>query len=195
MLDSGLWSDLTDGDSLLDSVANILGNMGELIPSTYRRFVSPEDRRTILRLRSAIEPVPNPDSRITLGEERDALGQRIVHMDWRLSEADKRTFQRSEELLGIELGRSGVGRLRNSLELEGSEWPDGLLPGWHHMGTTRMHSDPRQGVVDAKCKVHGMANLYVAGSSVFPTYGYVNPTLTIVALAIRLADHVKESLR
>jgi choline dehydrogenase-like flavoprotein len=59
------------------------------------------------------------------------------------------------------------------------------------MGTTRMHADPRQGVVDVNCKVHGVDNLYIAGSSVFPTGGYANPTLTLVALALRLADRLK----
>jgi choline dehydrogenase-like flavoprotein len=61
----------------------------------------------------------------------------------------------------------------------------------HEMGTTRMHDDPRQGVVDANCRVHGIANLFVAGSSVFPTYSFDNPTMTIVALALRLSDHLK----
>jgi choline dehydrogenase-like flavoprotein len=64
---------------------------------------------------------------------------------------------------------------------------------WHHMGTTRMGDDPRVSVVDPDCKVHGIANLFVAGSSVFPTSGSAGPTLTIVALAIRLADHLAES--
>jgi choline dehydrogenase-like flavoprotein len=62
---------------------------------------------------------------------------------------------------------------------------------YHHMGTTRMHDDPKAGVVDSTARVHGVANLFVAGSSVFPTGGYINPTLTIVALSMRLADHVK----
>jgi len=60
----------------------------------------------------------------------------------------------------------------------------------HHIGTTRMHPDPKQGVVDQNCRVHGISNLHVAGSSVFPTSGHANPTLTIVALALRLADHL-----
>ena len=68
-----------------------------------------------------------------------------------------------------------------------------MSSGMHHMGTTRMHDDPRQGVVDANCRVHDLANLYVAGSSVFPTGGVANPTLTMVALAIRLADHLNQT--
>ena len=67
--------------------------------------------------------------------------------------------------------------------------------GAHHMGTTRMHDDPRQGVVDRNSKVHGVDNLYVAGSSVFPTSGAANPTLTLVALTLRLADHLKVQLQ
>ena len=70
-------------------------------------------------------------------------------------------------------------------------WPSDVRGGSHHMGTTRMHDDPTQGVVDRNCKVHGIDNLYVIGSSVFPTSGAANPTLTIVALTLRLADHLK----
>jgi choline dehydrogenase-like flavoprotein len=73
-------------------------------------------------------------------------------------------------------------------------WPSTLSGGWHHMGTTRMHDDPKQGVVNASCRVHGMANLSIAGSSVFPTAGAVNPTLTLVALTLRLSDHLKGRL-
>jgi choline dehydrogenase-like flavoprotein len=96
-------------------------------------------------------------------------------------------------LLAEELGRLGVGRVRiNELLLENdSRWSENLSWFGHHMGTTRMSSDPRSGVVDADCRVHGMANLFVASSSVFPTSGFANPTLTILALALRIADHVK----
>ena len=71
------------------------------------------------------------------------------------------------------------------------EWPQPLSGGSHHMGTTRMNDDPLRGVVDRNCKVHSVDNLYVAGSSVFPTSGVSNPTLSIVALTLRLADHLK----
>ena len=77
---------------------------------------------------------------------------------------------------------------------DGTSWPDDLFGGHHHMGTTRMAEDPRRGVVDADCRVYGVRNLYVAGSSVFPTSGAANPTLTVVALALRLADHLQGSL-
>ena len=79
--------------------------------------------------------------------------------------------------------------------VDAAGWPNSLEGGKHHMGTTRMHADPKQGVVDPDCRIHGLANLYVAGSSVFPTVGYANPTFTVVALALRLADHLKVRLR
>jgi choline dehydrogenase-like flavoprotein len=91
------------------------------------------------------------------------------------------------------VGRSGLGRV--FLPQEGDRtWADGIFGGNHHMGTTRMHPDPRHGVVDSDCRVHGIENLYVGGSSVFPSAGYSNPTLTIVALGLRLADHLRKEL-
>ena len=146
-----------------------------------------------LTVRSA--QTPNPDSRVTLGEERDALGQRRVKLDWRIFPGDRRRIRRAIKVLGNELGRQGVGRV----QLAGSRgdgrgsWP-GAYGGNHHIGTTRMHPDPAQGVVDADCRVHGIANLFIAGSSVFPAPGAANPTFTLVALAIRLADHLKARL-
>jgi choline dehydrogenase-like flavoprotein len=91
------------------------------------------------------------------------------------------------------VGATGLGRVRLLLPEQGIA-PLDLTGSHHHMGTTRMHRDPKQGVVDANSKLHGIANLSVAGSSVFPTYGAVNPTLTIIALALRLADHLRSRL-
>ena len=91
-------------------------------------------------------------------------------------------------------GRSGLGRVRMNdwlLDPVDGPWPNSLGGGWHHMGTTRMHPNPREGVVDVNSRVHGVENLYVAGASVFPTAGSVNPTLTLVALSLRLSDHLK----
>jgi choline dehydrogenase-like flavoprotein len=79
-------------------------------------------------------------------------------------------------------------------ELDADGWPTLMPTSKHHMGTTRMSQDPRLGVVDKDCRVHEVGNLYIAGSSVFPTAGMANPTLTIVALAVRLADHIKRVL-
>lgn len=149
---------------------------------------------TVLRA----EQAPNPDSRVTLGPTRDALGMRQVSLDWRLSPIDKHTARVTMLALDGELARLGLGRCIPEpwLAGDGPDWQtDPLISnhpigGFHHMGTTRMAASPRAGVVDADCKVHGIANLWIAGSSVFPTSGWANPTLTILALALRLADHL-----
>ena len=141
-----------------------------------------------------MEQAPNRESRVVLGQDRDRLGCPRVELRWRLSEIDKRTAHRAHEILREELARAGLGRFRSALGEPGDAWPSGLRGARHHMGTTRMHPDPRRGVVDADARVHGIANLYVAGSSVFPTSGAANPTLTIIALALRLAAHVTRRL-
>ncbi len=145
-----------------------------------------------------IEPAPNPDSRVSLSStQKDALGMPRVEVDWRLDTQVRRTADRSLALIASELRQTGIAHvnLAPSMELHG--WPATMEPEgtWHHMGTTRMHSDEKQGVVDADCKVHGLANLYIAGSSVFPTAGANFPTITITALALRLAEHVIGQLK
>jgi choline dehydrogenase-like flavoprotein len=138
------------------------------------------------------EQSPNPDSRVTLAEERDRFGLRKVQLDWRLTELDARSVRRTVEITADALGRALAGRAR-ILVSERRPWPE-TTGRSHHMGTTRMHDDPRHGVVDADCRVHGLANLWIAGSSVFPTCGYANPTLTLVALAHRLGDRLRREL-
>lgn len=143
------------------------------------------------------EQAPNPNSRVTLSPETDALGMPRVRLDWQLTELDQRSIRVFYEVLGRELGRTGLGRLRIAdwlLEGDDTTWPSFLSGGWHHMGTTRMHHNPRQGVVDVHCKVHGLDNLYVAGSAVFTTAGAANPTLTLVALTLRLSDHLRTKM-
>ena len=131
---------------------------------------------------------------MSLGAGRDALGRPQVRLDWRLNPLDKRSAGRSLEIIGHEIAAAGLGQFHITLTADDSTWPLPLRGGAHHMGTTRMHVDPRQGVVDENCKVHDVANLYIAGSSVFPTGGYANPTLTLCALALRLADRVKNEM-
>jgi choline dehydrogenase-like flavoprotein len=138
------------------------------------------------------EVIPRKDSRIYLDHERDKLGLQKVVLDWKIGQEEKQSLIKSLHYLGKQFGLNGIGRIRVDLD-ESSPWPweGGYEPGLHQMGTTRMSADPVNGVVDKDCKVHGIANLYIAGSSIFPTYGTANPTLTIVALAIRLADVIK----
>jgi len=145
-------------------------------------------------VKNVMEQAPNAESRIVLGSDRDQLGCQRVVLRWRLSAIDKRTAHRAHQILGEDLQRAGVGRLRSALGKESDPWPSPLRGARHHIGTTRMHTDPHRGVVDVDCRVHGIANLYIAGSSVFPTSGSANPTLTIVALALRLAEHVRRRL-
>jgi choline dehydrogenase-like flavoprotein len=141
------------------------------------------------------EQEPNPDSRITLGDERDALGQQKVCVDWRLTPLDHHTYRTAAMLFGTELAGKCNGRfqLEPWLEQDGEAVPQ-VYGTSHHLGTTRMADDPGQGVVDRECKVHGIDNLYVAGSSVFPTGGWAFPTFTIVALSLRLAEHLRSRL-
>lgn len=144
------------------------------------------------------EQAPNPASRITLGREKDKLGTRRAHLDWHFSDIDKKTIKVLMKSLGSELERLKLGQVEPEgwLDEAGPEWQtDPLISshpigGYHHMGTTRMADDPKRGVVDANCKIHGIGNLYVAGSSVFPTSGWANPSLTILALSLKLADHL-----
>lgn len=179
----GLWP-----DDFWSDLGTVLGDLDGAVLDAYDRLFV---RSPALSLRIHPEVAPNPDSRVTLGPERDALGLNRVHLDWRLTELDRRSMRRGLEIVGEEFGRTGLGRLRLEPWIE----EDGFaVPGngsYHHIGTTRMSDEPKHGVVDADCRVHGMDNLYLAGSSVFPTAGFANPTLTIVALALRLADHLK----
>ncbi len=140
-----------------------------------------------LAVRTFCESVPNPLSRVRLVPTRDQLGRRRVRLNWKAGEPELRSMTRVHELLDEGLRRTGIGHVDRT----GLDESSALESGRHHMGTTRMHSDLRRGVVDENCRVHGLGNLFIAGSSVFPTAGYANPTLTIVALAIRLADHIR----
>jgi choline dehydrogenase-like flavoprotein len=137
------------------------------------------------------EQAPHPENRVVLTGEHDRLGRRRLEAQLRWSQEDKRSIRRGREILAEEFAKAGIGRFQPWVDLDGPARP--LWPGIHHpMGTTRMHPDPAHGVVDEDCRVHGLSNLFVAGSSVFPTgLGYANPTFTLLALTLRLADHLK----
>ncbi len=163
---------------------------------TLSGSASERDRNRIFQCFTRIEQSPNPLSRVTLDTERDALGVPRAHLNWALTALEKRSIRKLYELIGQEAGRAGIGRIQMMDYLHDEHdmsWPSFTGGGWHHMGTTRMSNDPKAGVVDADCKVHGIANLYVAGASCFVTAAAVNPTLTIVALSLRLADHLKQT--
>jgi choline dehydrogenase-like flavoprotein len=140
------------------------------------------------------EQAPNPSSRVTLTRRRDRLGVPLPSVDWRLTELDHRTAQAMVREVARELGRLGLGDVRPEPWLAEEGWAGHIDDSVHQMGTTRLGTDPRTSVVDAECRVHGVKSLFVAGASVFPTAGAANPTLTIVALAARLADHLSAEL-
>ena len=148
-----------------------------------------------LNIEGICEQVPDPDSRITLSETKDKFGVPLAKVDWKIDTNAKRSLARLAELMREEFLRTGL--------------PEPTLEDWivndrpedatiidvaHTLGTTRMSVDPATGVVDANCRVHGMENLYVTGGSVFPTSGHANPTLMLLSLTVRLADHLKEDL-
>jgi choline dehydrogenase-like flavoprotein len=161
----------------------------------WSRYPNNQKRFGAFEVWAATEQIPHPDIRVKLGEERDRLGLRkVAPLRWHSSELEIRSNLQVQELFREEIERADLGQFQSWVELTGRTKPK-YYGGMHHMGTTRMHVDPKQGVVDENCCVHGIANLYVAGSSVFPTGGAANPTLTIVALAMRLADRVKQIMR
>lgn len=139
------------------------------------------------------EQPPDRASRITLSGRTDRVGLPLAHLHWGVGRRDFEDARRSTELVGEELEALGAGKVV-SLWDRGEERPPVITGGWHHMGTTRMSLQPSEGVVDGNCRVYGVGNLFVAGSSVFATSGYANPTLSLVALAVRLGRHLVAGL-
>jgi len=138
------------------------------------------------------EQAPNPESRITLTDAYDALGLPKIHLDWRPSEADFRTVGISLAALASDFAKSRCASLHyDPADVAISVVRDGAYGG-HHIGTARISLSPRDGVVDANCRVHGMKNLFIAGSAVFPSSSQANPTLTIVAMTLRLAERLMQ---
>jgi len=182
-------------DDLAGHVWRVIRDLDDVAVAAYGRAAEIGSEDWMYQLFFRTEQTPNPASRVTLSGEKDALGVPRVRLDWQILEQDLRTIRRGHELFGLEVGRAGLGRLFFPDEDAEPTWIEDLFGGNHHMGTTRMHPDPRQGVVAADCRLHGVANLYVAGSSVFPTTGFANPTLTIVALTLRLADRIRAVAR
>ncbi len=155
-------------------------------------IVAPRDGRYSLDFHA--EQEPNPLSRVSVTHDTDALGLPRLLVDWRHTALDMHTIRASLAALAGQLVRCGAGEfIYDPEEVELAALQDGAYGG-HHIGTARMSANARSGVVDANCRIHGLTNLFVAGSAVFPTSGQANPTLTIVALALRLADHLKNTV-
>jgi choline dehydrogenase-like flavoprotein len=140
------------------------------------------------------EQQPNHSSRVSLGAGADALGMPRLNIDWRYAAGDVDTVQRSLALLREDFQQTGTGSFDyepSAVEFEMTRYG---AYGGHHIGTARMGSDPRSSVVDGDCRVHGVGNLFVNGSATFPTSSQANPTLTVVALSLRMADYLKSLL-
>ena len=137
---------------------------------------------------SIIEQEANPDSRVSLTNDIDSFGLRRIQLNWQLCDRDLKTIRVLSINSAQEMARLNRARVQLAPFILDANLEVPVSGFGHHMGTTRMSADPRHGVVDENCRVHGIHNLYVAGSSVFPKCGGRNPTLTIVLLAIRLAD-------
>jgi choline dehydrogenase-like flavoprotein len=170
--------------------------------------IAPQAQDSEREIEIRIEQAPDRENRVILDAARDRFGVRRVKLLWRMNELELRTFEEALNTVSLELGASALGRVKRlagnyhrvsrffdrNAPFDGDRAAQLVL--WHHhMGTTRMDSSEKRGVVDENCKVHGVANLYVAGSSVFTTSGSANPTLTIIALALRLADHLSSKIR
>jgi len=140
-------------------------------------------------LHHRIEQAPNPNSRIELSEDLDALGVRKVVLNWDFNELDYRTFSIGQQIVSSELVRLKMGRFE-SPALTPEVIRRTARGHYHHIGLTRMGLSERDSVVDANCRVHGTDNLYVTGSGIFPTSGYSGPTMMIVAFTLRLAEHL-----
>lgn len=185
------------GWKLSEDLGTMMSHPVDTIGYGFTRLFQPRALIQGVKFQIIVEPEPDPDSRVTLSTcDKDQLGVHRVQVNWRLGSHVQRTFDRTLAIIAEEMRHSGVAEVTLDPPLEGNVWPSTLEKEgtWHHMGTTRMHDSPKQGVVDRNCKVFGLSNLYVAGSSVFPTAGANFPTITIAALTFRLSEHIGQVL-
>lgn len=159
----------------------------------FFRLSGKKPKIKVARVRNFMEMAPDPENRVTLSHEVDEDGKRLAHVVHRCGELDRLSMYAVHDALKREIEPSGLGTLESDLRPTDKPWPIDQDAS-HHMGTTRMGTDPATSVVTADLEVHGVPGLYAAGASVFPTSGCVNPTYTIVALSIRLAGHLEQEL-
>lgn len=181
------------------ALANVAKHPLELADAAYRYFVKKRGvswARGPVFLGLQLEPQPNEHSRVYLTDRLDPLGVPRVALDWRLTDLERRTIEVFVKVVAREFARLGLGHVDPFVPDDSKGDPLGVVfhDANHHMGTTRMADSPEHGVVDAHCRVHGVKNLFIGSSSVFPTSGFSNPTLTIIALCLRIADELKRRL-
>lgn len=184
-------SPLIEQNKLLRSLVPALGLFAY---EAIGRLAGLQLRARTFVLRGFLDQIPNSENRVMLSNELDGNGVPSIDIAWKLSEGDRSSVLRFFELLDSSFRKQNLGHIEFGGLRTSGDWPITAIHS-HFMGATRMGNDPKTGVVDADCKVFGSSNLYVAGPSVFPTYGYSNPFLTIAALSYRLADHLKHVMR
>lgn len=185
-----------NGDGRLERSFDVLRYSGQIVQGLWAKCVLGRElprRMGRLDLDAIVEQTPNCESRITLSDRTDVLGMPLTRIDWRIGHMERLTAIRLGHAVNAALARAGK--------------PQAILADWvrdgrpedavfedqaHPSGATRMSDSNLCGVVDRNGKVHGMDNLYISGSSVFPTAGHANPTLMIVALALRLSDWLQQ---
>ncbi len=178
------------------NVLRMIADLPQTLLAAKRFFVdgkSPLGNPRRIRFQCYLEQAPHAESRVQLGSTLDALGLPQPRLSWKIDDRERRTLVAMTNAMRAELSRLGIGELIPDAWLDdpGGDWRSHLGDAFHHIGTTRMAPAPEAGVVDRNCEVFNVEGLFIAGSSVFPTSGYGNPTLTIVALSLRLADHLK----
>ena len=174
---------------LVDDVATLLGDIGATAEAVADRLGIDEEHPLYFELEHRIEQAANPESRVVLSDQLDRFGKPRADLHWALNEVDFRTFQRGQEIVVQELSALGLGRFEVT-ELTPDYIREGVLGHYHHIGTTRMSEGPEDGVIDRNCRVHGVENLFIAGSSIYPSAGYSGPSMVLIGFAIRLAEHL-----
>lgn len=167
-------------------IKQLLGDLTGTYSAIKEKLAEPDD----YLLDHRIEQSPNPDSRVVLSDELDALGSRRADLNWQLSDVDIKTFQAGQDAVVARMSALNIGRFEVQ-ELDRSFLEENVGGHYHHIGTTRMAEDSSTGVVDRDCKVFGVDNLYVVGSSVFCRSMFSGPTMAMLGFAYRLADHLK----
>lgn len=177
---------------------SVAGHLWALLRHPIRSVIAALGSRTavgrepVLMLSFTLEQPVRLESRVVLGSSNDDFGLPVAQLEWVVGDEERRAVRFMQDRIDAWLRDRGLGWLEGRL---GTERPARVFSGeWHHLGATRMSADPAEGVVDSDLRVHGTRNLYLVGGSVFPASGHANPTLTIVALALRLADHLHAEL-
>lgn len=189
------FAEIVRGERLPDrstpgELKNLLLQAPSAIRQGLRQFAHVLVPSNEIALRMQIEASPNFDSRVSLTEVRDRFGRQRARINWQVDKCDGLGATRLWRALAEGIQARGLGQLVGKPPGQNGYWPASTTGGKHHMGTTRMSNDPAKGVVNSDCRVHGIENLYVAGSSVFPSGGWGNPTLTAVAFGLRLAANL-----